>query len=163
MIEVTFCAAEHRAGGYHQSHIHGFLRHPFLTPLYHSLLRVFYHPHMNCTRHSSWLKSMNKLSGLIDRLEELASASSTPAESCSQLSRLGQVATLRATLNSTKIRQSSFSLDMLEKRLDMAKTLPRQAVDLRKSHESGTAGTIQVDAITGPGARETGQTSSFYL
>jgi len=102
---------------------------------------------------------MNKLSGLIDRLEELAS--STPAENCSQLSR--QVATLRATLNSTKIRQSSSSLDMLEKRLDMAKTLPRQAVDLRKSHESGTAGTVQVDAITGPGVREIGQTSSFYL
>jgi len=102
---------------------------------------------------------MNKLSGLIDRLEEIAS--STPAENRSQLSR--QVATLCATFNSTKIRQPSSSLDMLEKRLDVAMMLPRQAVDLQKPHESGTAGTVQIDAITGPGVCETGQTSSFYL
>jgi hypothetical protein len=125
--------------------------------------RILPSPYELHTTLSSWLKNLNnyRASSTADRLEELASASSTPAENRSQLSR--QVATLRATLNSTKIRQSSSSLDMLQKCLDMAKTLPRQAVDLRKSHESGTAGTVQVDAITGPGVRETGKTSSFYL
>jgi hypothetical protein len=43
----------------------------------------------------------------------------------------------------------------------MAKTLPRQAVDLRKSHESGTAGTVQIDAITGPGVREQARLPPF--
>ena len=112
---------------------------------------------------SSWRKNMNKLSSLIDTLEELAS--SAPEEHRSQLSR--QVATLRATFKkqqeryidflqlseeyadkylldiSAEIRQQSSFLDMLEKRLDMAKTLRRQAVDLRRSYESGTVATMK--------------------
>jgi hypothetical protein len=93
---------------------------------------------------SSWLKNMNnKLSNLIDRLQELASAASSDYRS--QLHR--QIAALRTTLNkqqeryieflrlteeyanrylldlSAEIRQQSSFLDMVEKRLDMAKTL----------------------------------------
>ena len=112
---------------------------------------------------SSWRKNMNKLSSLIDTLEELAS--SAPEEHRSHLSR--QVVTLRATFKkqqeryidflqlseeyadkyllniSAEIRQQSSILDMLEKRLDMAKTLRRQVVDLRRSYESGTVATMK--------------------
>jgi len=118
---------------------------------------------------SSWLKNMNKLSSLIDRLEELAS--SAPEELRSQLSR--QVTMLRATFKkqqercidflqlseeyadkyllniSAEIRQQSSFLDMLEKRLDMAKTLRQHAVDLRRSYESGTAATMKDVRTTG--------------
>ena len=118
---------------------------------------------------SSWLKNMNKLSSLIDRLEELAS--SAPEEHQSQLSK--QMATLRATFKkqqercidflqlseeyadkylldiSSEIRQQSSFLDMLEKRLDMAKTLRQQAVDLRRSYESGTVATMKDVRTTG--------------
>ena len=118
---------------------------------------------------SSWLKNMNKLSSLIDRLEELAS--SAPEEHRSQISRT--VATLRTTFKkqqercieflqlseeyadkylldfSAEIRQQSSFLDMLEKRLDMAKTLRQQAVDLRRSYESGTVATMKDLRATG--------------
>ena len=118
---------------------------------------------------SSWLKNMDKLSSLIDRLQELAS--SAPENHRSQLSR--KVATLRATFKkqqercidflqlseeyadkylldiSTEIRQQSSFLDMLEKRLDMAKTLRQQAVDLRRSYESGTVATMRDIRTTG--------------
>ncbi|KAH9992236.1 hypothetical protein BJV74DRAFT_403182 [Russula compacta] len=111
---------------------------------------------------------MNRLSGLIDRLQELAS--SAPAKCRSQLSR--QVATLRATFKkqqercveflelseeyatrylldiSDEIQQQSSFLDMLEKRLDMAKTLRGQVVDLRRSYESGTVNAMK-DIQTG--------------
>jgi hypothetical protein len=119
---------------------------------------------------------MNKLSDLIDRLHELASAA--PSDYKPQLDR--QVAALRATFKrqqercveflqlseeyanrylldiSAEIQQQSSFLDMLEKRLDMAKTLRSQAVDLRKSYELGT-----VDAMKK--VRETGKSafSSF--
>jgi len=120
---------------------------------------------------SSWLKNMNKLSSLIDRLGELAS--SAPEEHRSQLSR--KVVTLRATYKkqqercieflqlseeyadkylldiSAEIRQQSSFLDMLEKRLDMAKTLRQHTVDLRRSYESGTVATMN-------GLRTTGKT-----
>ena len=119
---------------------------------------------------------MNKLSGLIDRIEELAS--SAPEEYQTQLSR--RVAKLRATFKkqqercieflqlseeyadkyllsiSSEIRQQSSFLDMLEKRLDMAKTLHRQAVDLRKSYESGTVANMK-------DVRATGKTSPCCL
>jgi len=107
---------------------------------------------------SSWLKNIDKLSNLIDRLQELASA--TPLDLRHQLDR--QVALLRTAFKkqqkryfeflllteeyanrylhdiSAEIEQQSSFLGMLEKRLDMAKTLYYQAVDLRKSYESGT-------------------------
>jgi hypothetical protein len=106
---------------------------------------------------------MNKLSGLIDTLEELAS--SAPEGHRSQLSR--QVTTLRAAFKkqqeryidflqlseeyadkyllniSAEIRQQSSFLDMLEKHLDMAKTLRQQSVDPRRSYESGTVATMK--------------------
>ncbi|KAI9434744.1 hypothetical protein F5148DRAFT_1006085 [Russula earlei] len=118
---------------------------PFHTPTLHPTL-------------STWLKNMNKLSDLIDRLEELASA----AHSDHKPQLQGQVAKLRATFKrqqercveflrlseeyanqylldiSDEIQQQSSFLDMLEKRLDMAKTLRGQAVHLQKSYESGT-------------------------
>ena len=118
---------------------------------------------------SRWLQNMKKLSSLIDRLEELAS--SVPENKRYQLSR--KVATLRATFKkqqercidflqlseeyadkyllniSAEIRQQSSFLDMLEKRLDMAKTLRQQAVDLRRSYESGTVATMKDVRTTG--------------
>jgi hypothetical protein len=118
---------------------------------------------------SSWLKNITKLSSLIDTLEELASSASE--EYRSQLS--GQVATLRATFRkqqeryidflqlseeyankyllniSDEIQQQSSFLDMLEKRLEMAKTLRQQAVDLRKSYESGTVSAMKGVRTTG--------------
>ena len=114
-------------------------------------------PHTLHPTLSSWLKNLNKLSSLLDRLEELASFA--PAEYRTRLSR--QVATLRTRFKkqkercigflklseeyadkylldiSAEIRQQSSFLDMLEKRLDMVKALHRQVVDLRKLYESG--------------------------
>lgn len=119
---------------------------------------------------SSWLKNMKKLSSLIDCLEELAS--SAPEEHQSRLSR--NVETLvRATFKkqqercidflqlseeyadkyllniSAEIRQQSSFLDMLEKRLDMAKTLRQQAADLPRSYELGTVTTMKDVRTTG--------------
>ena len=120
-------------------------------------------------RLSSWLKNMNKLSSLIDRLEQLAS--SAPAEHQSQL--LSQVGRLRVTFKkqqercieflqlteeyadkyllgiSAEIQQQSSFLDLLEERLDMATTLRQQAVDLRKSYESGTVAPMKHVCATG--------------
>jgi hypothetical protein len=118
---------------------------------------------------SSWLKNMDKLSHLIDRLQELASA--TPLDLRHQLYR--RVASLRTALKRQKDRyfeflqltedyanrylrdistelelQSSF-LDKLEKRLDMAKTLYYQADYLRKSYESGTMNVMKSVCETG--------------
>ena len=130
-------------------------------------------PHTLHPTLSSWLKNLNKLSSLLDRLEELAYIA--PAEYRTQLSR--QVATLRARLKkqkeccigflklseeyadkylldiSAEIRQQSSFLDMLEKRLDMAKTLHRQAVDLRKSYESGIVANTKDVRATGKASR----------
>ena len=121
---------------------------------------------------SSWLKNMNKLSDLIDRLRGLASAAS--AAHRPRLYR--QVDTLRATFKrqqercieflrltdeyahrylldiSAEIQQQRSFLDMLEKRLDMAKTLYERAVDLRKSYESGTASVMKHARDTGEDA-----------
>ena len=107
---------------------------------------------------TSRLKNMHKLSRLIDRLQELVP--SAPVEYRSQLLR--RVVTLRATFKKLQVRsveflqiceefssrylleltaeiqrQSSF-LAVLRKRYDMAKTLRRQAVDLRRSYKSRT-------------------------
>ena len=118
---------------------------------------------------SSWLKNMDKLSRLIDRLEELASA--TPMDLRHQLYR--QVTSLRTAFKgqqqryfeflrltedyadrylldiSNEIELQSTFLDKLEKRLDMAKTLYHQADDLRKSYESGTMNTMKIVRETG--------------
>ena len=125
---------------------------------------------------SSWLKNMDKLSHLIDCLQELASA--TPLDLRDQLYR--QVASLRTAFKrqqqryleflqlteeyadrylldiSTEIEEQRSFLDKLEKRLDMARTLYYQADDLRKSYETGTKNVIK-------SVRETGEAtlSSF--
>lgn len=117
---------------------------------------------------------MDKLSHLIDRLQELASASRLDHRR--QLYE--QVAALRAAFErqqkhyfeflrlteeyasrylldiSAEIERQSSFLDMLGKQLDMAKTLYSQAVDLRKSYESET-----VDALKS--VRQTGEATLF--
>jgi hypothetical protein len=118
---------------------------------------------------SSWLKNMDKLSHLIDRLQELASGTSLDLRR--QLYR--HVASLRTAFKSQRKRylgfmlltekyanrylldisteielQSSF-LEKLERRLDMAKSLYYQADDLRKSYESGTMNVIKSVRETG--------------
>jgi predicted RNase H-like nuclease (RuvC/YqgF family) len=117
------------------------------------------HPTLSC-----WLKNMKKLSSLIDRLQELASAA--PSDLRPQLHK--QVAMLRSSFKkqqercveflrlteeyadrylrdiSAEIEQQRSFLDMLEKRLDMAKTLHGQAMDLRKAYESGTVDAMKV-------------------
>jgi hypothetical protein len=106
---------------------------------------------------------MNRLSSLIDRLQELAS--SAPAEHRSQLLR--QVMALRATskkqkeyfveflqLNeeyadgylldiSAEIKQQSTFLDKLEGRVEAAKKLRADGVDLQRLYESGTVATMK--------------------
>ncbi len=133
---------------------------------------------MKSTMHptlSSWLNNMDKLSSLIDRLQELASA--TRLDRKRELYR--QVAALRTAFEtqqkryfgflrlteeyanrylldiSAEIEQQSSFLDMLANRLDMANTLYSQAINLRKSYESGT-----VDAMKS--VRETGE-AAFSL
>ena len=125
---------------------------------------------------SCWIKNMNKLSSLIDRLQELAS--SAPAEHQSQLLR--QVVALRATsekqqdhfmeflqlseeyankylLNiSAEIEQQSSFLDNLEERLEAARKLHGEAVDLQTLYESGIVASMK-------GLRATGKPVPCYL
>lgn len=106
---------------------------------------------------------MNKLDGLIDRLQELAS--SAPVENQSQL--FIQVVALRATSKkqkeqfmeflqlsedyanrylldiSAEIQQQSFFLEKLERRLEAAKKLHGDALELKRLYESGTATTMK--------------------
>jgi hypothetical protein len=122
------------------------------------------HPTLSC-----WIKNMNKLSSLIDRLHELASAA--PAEHRSQL--LKRVVTLRATSKeqkerfmeflqlseeyankylldiSAEIQQQSTVLDNLEERLEAARKLHGEAVDLHMFYESGTVATMKDLRATG--------------
>ena len=115
---------------------------------------------------------MNKLSSLIDRLQELAS--SAPPEHRSKL--LGQVATLRAMFKkqqehcveflqlseeyanrylldiSAEIQQQSDFLDKLEERLEVATKLRGEAVDLQMFYESGTVATMENFRATGKAA-----------
>ena len=119
---------------------------------------------------------MNKLSGLIDRLQELAS--SAPAEHQSQLLR--QAAELRTTSKKQKehfteflqlseeyayrylldisdeIKQQSFLLEKLKGRLEAAKKLRGEAIDLQKLYESGTVATMN-------DLRATGNAASYCL
>jgi len=118
---------------------------------------------------SSWLKNINKLDSLVDRLHELAS--SAPAAYRSQL--LNEVAALRAMFKKqqercieflqlsedyankylldidAEIRQQSTLLDNLEERLDAAKKLHGDAVDLQRLYESGTVASTKDLRATG--------------
>lgn len=109
---------------------------------------------------ASWIKKTNKLSRLLDRLQEFVSSKSAPSAYRPQLSR--EVVTLRATLKtqqedcievlqlseeftsryllgiSDEIQRQTSVLNMLEKRLAMGDTLCRQVMDLRRQYESGT-------------------------
>ena len=116
------------------------------------------HPSLSC-----WIKNMNQLSSLIDRLHKLASAA--PAEHRSQLLR--QVVALRAMFKrqqerfirflqlseefadkylldiSADIQQQSTVLNNLEERLEAAKKLHEEATDLQTFYESGTVDTMK--------------------
>jgi hypothetical protein len=122
------------------------------------------HPTLSC-----WIKNMDKLSSLIDRLQELAS--SAPPEHRSQL--LNQVVALRTTSDkqkehfmeflqlseeyankylldiSAEIQQQSSFLDKLKERLEAAEKLRGEAVDLQKFYESGTVATMENFRATG--------------
>lgn len=112
---------------------------------------------------SSLIQNSNKLFGLIDRLQELAS--SALEQHKSQL--ITQVLALRSMSEkkqghfmrllqlseefankylldiSAGIQQRSVLLDRLEKRLEDAEKLRGEAVDLQMLHESGIIATIQ--------------------
>jgi hypothetical protein len=119
---------------------------------------------------SSWLKNITKLDGLINRLQDLASSASTDHRS--QL--LNKVAALRATFKKqqercikflqlsedyankylldidAEIRQQRALLDNLEERLEAAKKLHGDAVDLQVLYESGTVASMNdLRATTG--------------
>jgi hypothetical protein len=125
------------------------------------------HPTLSC-----WIKNMNKLSSLVDRLQELAT--SAPAERRSQLLR--QVVALRAKSReqrehfleflqlseeyanrylldiSPEIQQQSSFLDKLEGRLEAAKKLRGDAVELHSLYESRTVATMDDLRATGKAA-----------
>ena len=112
---------------------------------------------------------MNTLSGLIDQLQELTS--SAPAEHRTQLSR--QVVALGAMSKkqqghfmeflqlseeyansylldiSAEIQQQSSFLEKLQGRLETAKKLRQDAVDLQMFYESGTVATMENLRATG--------------
>ena len=118
---------------------------------------------------SSWLKNINKLDSLINRLQDLSS--SAPTDHRSQL--LDTVATLRATFEKqqdryieflqlsedyankylldidAEIRQQSTLLDNMEERLEAAKKLHGDAVDLKMLYESGTVASMNDLRATG--------------
>jgi hypothetical protein len=118
---------------------------------------------------SSWLKNINALSALINRLSELAATA--PQEHRAQLNR--QIAALRTGFKkqqercisflqltreyadrflsdiSEEIQQQSSFLDALERRLDMAKTLRKEAVHMRKSYDVETLDCIKKVRRTG--------------
>jgi hypothetical protein len=118
---------------------------------------------------SSWLRNINVLSALINRLCDLARTA--PLETQPQLHR--QVAVLRAGFKrqqerciaflqlteeyadrflsdiSEEIQQQTSFLEALERRLDMARSLRKQAVDLRQSYEVGTLDCIKEVRNTG--------------
>jgi hypothetical protein len=118
---------------------------------------------------SSWLKNINKLDSLINRLQELAS--SAPTNHRSQL--LTKVAGLRAMFKEqqarcieflqlsedyaneylldidAEIRQQSTLLENMEERLEAAKKLHRDAVNLQIFYESGTVASMNDLRATG--------------
>jgi hypothetical protein len=118
---------------------------------------------------SSWLKNINKLNSLINRLQKLAS--SAPTDHRSQL--FNKVAELRATFKKqqercveflelsedyankylldidAEIRQQGALLNNLEERLEAAKKLHGDAVDLQTLYESGTVASMNDLRVTG--------------
>ena len=118
---------------------------------------------------SSWLENINKLDCFINRQQDLAS--SAPTDHRSQL--LNKVAALRATFKKqqercieflqlseeyankylldidAEIRQQSALLDNLGERLETAKKLQRDAVDLQMRYESGTVASMNDFCVTG--------------
>ena len=129
---------------------------------------------------------MNKLSSLIDRLHELASAA--PAEHRSQLLR--QVVALRAMFKrqqerfieflqlseefadkylldiSAEVQQQSEVLNNLEERLEAAKTLHKEAIDLQMFYESKTVATMKDLCVSGKTVHcclQRQNTQNFYL
>ena len=71
-------------------------------------------------------------------------------ERCAEFLRLTEEYANRYLLDiSAEIQQQSSFLDMLEKRLDMARSLYDQAVDMRKSYELGTANAMKNARDTG--------------
>ena len=122
------------------------------------------HPTLSC-----WIKNMNKLSSLIDHLQELAS--SAPAENRSRL--LNQIVVLPTTLKkqkehlleflelseeyanryllhiSAEIQQQSSFLDKLNERLEAAKKLRGEAAELKTLYESGTVAIMKELRVKG--------------
>jgi hypothetical protein len=118
---------------------------------------------------TSWLKNISKSEGLINRLQDLAS--SAPTDHRSQL--WNKLAALRATLKKqqercieflqlsedyankylfdidAEIRQQSIFLDNLEERLESAKKLHGDAVDLQMLYESRTVAYMNDFRATG--------------
>ena len=135
---------------------------------------------------SCWIKNMNKLSSLIDRLHELASAA--PAEHRSQLLR--QVVALRAMFKrqqgrfieflqlseefadkylldiSVEVQQQNNVLNNLEERLEAAKKLHKEAIDLQVFYESGTVATMNDLCVSGKAVHccfQSQNAQNFYL
>ena len=181
---------------YEPKHQHRRLRNPFHANIYHigvTDLTLLYssphiltppdnlHPSLSC-----WIKNMNQLSSLIDRLHKLASAA--PAEHRSQLLR--QVVALRAMFKrqqerfieflqlseefadkylldiSADIQQQSTVLNNLEERLEAAKKLHEEATDLKTFYESGTVDTMKNLRASGKAVHcclQRQNTQNFYL
>ena len=117
----------------------------------------------------SWLKNINKLDTLINHIRQLAS--SAPIDHRSQL--LAKVAALRATFKKqqercieflqlseeyadkylldidAEIQQQGILLGNLEERLEAAKNLQGDAVDLQNLYESGTVASMNKLRATG--------------
>jgi hypothetical protein len=130
-----------------------------------------FHPTLSC-----WIKNMDKLESLINRLEEIAF--SVPAQHQSQI--LKQVAALRGKFKrqqeritkflklseeyankylldiSAEIREQSSFLEKLEGRLEAAKKLHEDANELKQLYETGTVAIMQ-------GLRAKGKVTSSRL
>jgi hypothetical protein len=140
-----------------------------LALLFESLFRTLAPPDKPHPTLSSWLKNINKLDGLINRLQDLAS--SAPTDHRPQL--LNKVAALRATFKKqqercieflqfsddhankylldidAEIQQQSTLLGNLEERLEATKKLHGDAVDLQTLYESGTVASMNDLRATG--------------
>ena len=111
---------------------------------------------------SSWLKNINKLDSLINRLHQLASSAPTDhrpqllnkvvglramfkkqQERCIEFLRLSEDYADKYLLDiDAEIRQQSTLLDNLEERLEAAKKLHGDAVELQILYESGTVASM---------------------
>ncbi len=114
-----------------------------------------------------WIKNTNRLSGLVDHLQDLVSTVSpehrsrlsiqtlrarlnTQREHCTEILRLSEGNTNRYLLDiDAEIQHQSSFLDQLERRLEAAKKLREEAVDLQRLYESRTATTMRDLRVTG--------------